>query len=124
MNKVQARKPSGRRAQRGMTFLGMLFLAVVGGSVMIVGAQVFPTYVEYRAILKAAKKASEGATVAQVREIFQRASEVDDFTSVKPNDLEITKKGDQVVVSFAYQREIPLVGPAYLVMKYQGSSEK
>lgn len=124
MNKVQARKPSGRRAQRGMTFIGMLFTAAVIGSVMIVGAQVVPTYTEYLAIQRAAKKASEGATVAQVRDIFQRQADIDDFTSVKANDLEITKKGDQVVVSFAYQREIPLVGPAYLVMKYQGSSEK
>ncbi|GAB4207505.1 MAG: hypothetical protein Fur0019_12060 [Tibeticola sp.] len=123
MSKVQCKHP-GRQAQRGMTFIGMLFLAVVIGSVMIVGAQIVPTYTEYLAIQRAVKKASEGATVAQVRDIFQRQADIDDFTSVKANDLEITKQGDQVVVSFSYQREIPLVGPAYLVMKYQGSSAK
>ncbi|TNF57337.1 MAG: DUF4845 domain-containing protein, partial [Burkholderiales bacterium] len=38
-------------------------------------------------------------------------------------DLEITKQGDRVVVAFDYSREIPLFGPAYLVMKYQGRSK-
>ena len=36
-------------------------------------------------------------------------------------DLEVTKEGDKVVVSFAYQREIHLAGPAYLTLKYAGS---
>ena len=38
-------------------------------------------------------------------------------------DLEIAKRGEKVVVSFAYDREIHLVGPAYLVLKYQASTQ-
>jgi hypothetical protein len=110
------------RHQRGITFIGMLFVAAVVGSVMVVGAQVFPTVVEYLAVKKAVKKASEGTTVAEVRDIFEHATEVDAITSVTPNDLDITKDGDRVVVSFAYNKEIHLVGPAYLLLKYRGSS--
>ena len=31
--------------------------------------------------------------------------------------------GDKVVVSFAYQREIHLAGPAWLTLKYEGSTK-
>jgi hypothetical protein len=41
---------------------------------------------------------------------------------VSGKDLEVTKEGDKVVISFAYQREIHLTGPAYLTLKYTGRS--
>ena len=114
---------SARSAQRGMTFLSMLFVGIVIAVVGVVAAQVFPTYIEFMAAKKAIKKASGGSTVAEVRRIYSNATEVDDISSLKPEDLEISKQGDKVVVSFAYQREIHLAGPAYLVMKYTATSK-
>ncbi len=109
--------------QRGVSFLGLLvvggFLAMAG----VIAAQVFPTFLEYQAIGKAANKASQGGTVAEVRNLFDRQSAVDDFKSVTGKDLEVTKEGDKTVVSFAYQREIHLAGPAFLVLKYAGRSK-
>ena len=109
--------------QRGVSFLGLLvvgaFLAMGG----VIAAQVFPTFLEYQAIGKAANKASMGSTVPEVRSLFDKQSAVDDFKSVSGKDLEVTKDGDKIVVSFAYQREIHLVGPAYLVLKYAGRSK-
>ena len=43
--------------------------------------------------------------------------------SVTAKDIEVTKQGDKIVVSFAYQREIHLVGPAFLTIKYAGQSK-
>ena len=115
-----AKPPFG---QRGVSFLGLLvvggFLAMAG----VIAAQVFPTFLEYQAIGKAAKKASLGSTVPEVRSLFDKQSAVDDFKSVTGKDLEVTKEGDKIVVSFAYQREIHLAGPAYLVLKYAGNSK-
>jgi cytoskeletal protein RodZ len=109
--------------QRGVSFLGLLvvggFLAMAG----VIAAQAFPTFLEYQAITKAANKASAGSTVAEVRSLFDRQSAVDDFKSVTGKDLEVTKEGDKIVVSFAYSREIHLAGPAYLVLKYAGRSK-
>ena len=48
---------------------------------------------------------------------------IDDIQSIKGSDLEITKEGDKVVVSFSYEREIHLTGPAWLTLKYQGRSK-
>jgi hypothetical protein len=111
-----------RQKQRGITFLGLVVVAgilVFGG---IVGMQVFPTYIEFLAVQKAAKKAATGGTVPEVRSIFDKAAQIDDIRTVSGKDLEVSKQGEKVVVSFAYQREIHLGGPAYLLMKYQGSS--
>ena len=111
-----------RHQQRGISFIGLLFVAIVLACAGVVVAQVIPTLIEYQAITKAANKAKEGTTVPEVRAIFDRAQAIDDFKSVSGKDLDVKKDGDKVVVSFAYDREIHLFGPAYLVLKYQGQS--
>ena len=78
---------------------------------------------EFKAIEKAANKAKEGSSVADVRAIFDRASAVDDIKSIQGKDLEVTKAGDKIVVKFAYEREIHLAGPGYLTLKYAGQSK-
>ncbi|NDZ12531.1 DUF4845 domain-containing protein [Variovorax sp. WS11] len=111
-----------RGRQRGISFIGLLFVAIVLACVGVVVAQVIPTLIEYQAISKAANKAKDGTTVPEVRAIFDRAQAIDDFQSVSGKDLDVKKVGDKVVVSFAYQREIHLFGPAYLTLKYEGQS--
>jgi hypothetical protein len=109
--------------QRGLSFLGLL----VGGGLLamaaVIGAQILPTVIEYQAILKAANKAREGNSVAEVRRIFDKAAAIDNISSIAGKDIDVTKEGDKVVVSFAYQREIHLSGPAYLTLKYAGQSQ-
>jgi Tfp pilus assembly major pilin PilA len=112
-----------RSGQRGFSFIGLLFVGGVLAVSGVIVAQIIPTAIEYQAVLKAAQKASEGGTVVEVRSLFDKASAIDNISSVTAKDLEVTKENDKVVVSFAYQREIHLVGPAYLTMKYQGRSK-
>ncbi len=109
--------------QRGISFIGMLFVAAVVGCLFIVGAQVAPTLIEFQAITKAASKSATGSTVAEVRGLFDKAAQIDDIRSISGKDLDVAKAGDKIVVSFAYTREIHLAGPAYLLMKYAGSSK-
>ena len=115
-------KVQPRSRQRGISLLGVLFVGVVLAIVGVVGAQVFPTFIEYQAVVKAANKASGGSSVAEVRTIFDKAANIDNIASIKGSDLEITKDGDKIVVAFAYEREIHLVGPAFLTLKYAGRS--
>lgn len=112
-----------KRQQKGLTFLGLIIVGVLLALSGLVAAQVFPTYIEYVAVQKAAKKASAGTTVAEVRSIFDKAAAIDDIRTISGRDLTVGKEGDQVVVSFEYQREIHLAGPAWLVMKYAGKSQ-
>lgn len=112
-----------RSRQRGLSFLGLL---VIGGLLAVSGviiAEIVPTAIEYQAILKAADKAKEGTSVAEVRSIFDKAAAVDNIKSLTGRDIEVSKENDKIVVSFAYQREIHLAGPGYLTLKYSGRSK-
>ena len=113
-----------RSGQRGITFIGLLFIGGILAVSGVVVAQVVPTLIELQAIHKAAKKAAaEGGTVADVRMVFDKAASIDDIKSISGKDLNVTKVGDKVVVSFAYQREIHLAGPAWLTLKYEGQTK-
>ena len=110
--------------QRGISFVGLVFVASILAMAGVVAAQVFPTAIEFFAVQKAAQKAAtEGQTPAEIRAIFDRATQIDDIKSIASKDLDISKQGDKIVVAFSYEREIHLAGPAYLTMKYQGRSK-
>jgi hypothetical protein len=110
--------------QSGISFIGVLFIVGLLACLAILGAQAFPTVLEYQAALKAAQKASSGNTVPEVRQIFDKAAAIDDIKSISGKDLDISKNGDQVLVKFAYNKEIHMFGPAFLLLKYVGESKQ
>lgn len=112
-----------KHQQRGISFIGLLFVGGVLAFAGIMVAQVTPTLIEFQAINKAASKAQEGNTVADVRNIFDKAAAIDDIKSITGKDLVVAKEGDKTVVSFAYNKEIHIGGPAFLLLKYAGSSK-
>lgn len=113
-----------RLRQRGISFIGLIFLVSVLAMVGVVSAQVFPTVMEFLAVGKAAQKAaSEGQTPAQIRAVFTKLAAIDSIQSIRAEDLDITKEGDKVIVGYRYEREIHLTGPAYLTLKYEGQSK-
>ncbi|MDP3650610.1 MAG: DUF4845 domain-containing protein [Rhodoferax sp.] len=109
--------------QRGISFIGLVFVGSLLAMTGVVAAQVFPTFLEYQSITRAVNKAREGQSVAEARMIFDKAAQVDDIKSISGKDIDVTKEGDKVVVSFAYEREVHLAGPAYLTLKYAGRSK-
>ena len=112
-----------RNQQRGISFIGILFVGGVIAFTGVIAAQVIPTLIEFQAITKAASKAKEGSTVADVRAVFDKAAAVDDIKSITGKDLDVTKEGEKTVVAFAYNKEIHIGGPAYLLLKYTGKSK-
>lgn len=112
-----------KQQQRGLTFVGLLIVGLLLAFTGVIVAQVVPTYLEFMAVQKAVKKAATGSTVSEVRNIFDKTAQIDDIHSISGKDLNVGKEGEQVVVTFAYSREIHLAGPAYLTMKYEGSTK-
>ena len=115
-------KSTSFKRQRGLSFLGLVFIGVLAVAVFAVGGQSVPIFLEYIAAKKAIEKAKVESTVAGVQAAFDRAAAIDDIRSIKGSDLQVTKRGDKVVVSFKYSREIPLAGPAYLVYRFEGQT--
>ena len=116
---------SFRRRQRGVTLLGLLFWAVLIGVIALVAMRVFPTLNEYWTIQRTVNKiAKEGTTVPEIRAAFERQKQIEySISSVSSKDLDITKVNDKVVVSFAYDKEVELFPPVFLLIKYAGHSQ-
>ena len=121
---MHAHHSASRSSQRGLSFIGVIFIGLLAVAAFAIGGQSVPVFLEYHAIGKAAAKAAkEGNTVPEVRKVFDLAAAIDDISSISGKDLEVTKKGDKIVVSFKYSREIALAGPAYLVYRFEDSTK-
>jgi uncharacterized membrane protein YhiD involved in acid resistance len=111
--------------QRGVSLLGLLFWAIVVGMLALVALRVLPTVNEYLTIQRAVNKiADEGlATVPEIRAAFERQKDIEySISSISAKDLKITKENENIVIRFAYEKEIELVSPVYLLIKYEGHS--
>jgi uncharacterized protein DUF4845 len=115
-----------RNKQRGVSFL-VIFLVFVVVALAAVGVmKIAPAYQEFitakRAIV--AIGAGEGRTgsVNDIRKAFDRRSNVDNITVVTPGELEISKDGGDVVISFAYEKKIPLFANVSLLIDFAAST--
>lgn len=108
--------------QRGVSPITVIFVLAVLGGVGAVLMQAFPSIVEYEAALKAVNRVKDEGSVQAIRTAFDKACDINNITSISGKDLEITKNGDDTVVSFAYNKEFHMFGPAYLLLKYEGQS--
>ncbi len=116
--------PNAVSRQRGLSIVSLIVLVALLGCVVVVGMRVLPTFVEYRAIQAAVKKAKAGGgTTADMVRAFDRSATIDDITTLAGKDLNYTKVDDDVVISFAYVKKIPLFGPVSLTIDYSGSSK-
>ena len=104
-------------------FIGVIFGRSAGRRGFCHWRTVGPIFLEYHAIGKAAAKAAKGgSTVPDPRQFRSGCSHRRHF--VDPGqDLEVTKRGDKIIVSFKYSREIALAGPAYLVYRFEDSTK-
>jgi hypothetical protein len=106
---------------------------MVGGAILAMAAllamKALPPWIEYGNLVKAVKGTAadpglKDASMAKVREAFGRRADMDEVKSVTPQDLEITKEGGELVISFAYVKKVPLFGNVSLVFDFEGSSAK
>jgi hypothetical protein len=115
----------GVRAQRGVSLIGLLFWAIVIGFLGYVAIRVLPTLNEYFTIQSAVNKLASGSpsTVGEVRAQFDKQREIEySIASISGKDLDITKENDRIVIRFAYNKELELIAPVFLLIKYEGRS--
>jgi hypothetical protein len=115
-----------RVRQRGVTLFGLMFWAIIVGFLALIGMRVLPTLNEYFTIQRAVKKiaADSPSTVPEVRSAFEKQKDIEySITSISAKDLVVTKENDKVVIKFAYDKEVEIVKPVYLLIKYEGGSK-
>lgn len=117
-----------KRKQAGVSLSGLLIAAIILAVVALFGMKVVPEVIEYLQIVKTVKSISNDpsakSSVVEVRKAFDRAATIDNITSITPQDLDITKEGGDVVISFAYEKRVPLFGNVSLLIDFEGSSKE
>ena len=108
--------------QRGLTLIGLILLAIILGSIAVIGAQVVPSASEYLSIKRTVKQAvTNGGSPTEIRRNFDKIKSVNYIESISGQDIQITQSNGKTIASFSYEKEIHLLGPAYLLLKYEGN---
>jgi hypothetical protein len=125
LQRPHRRAPLCGRSQRGITLFGLMFWAIFIGFFAYVLLRTVPTLNEYFTVQRAvdAIARSQPSTVAEARMAFDKQRDLEySISSVSGKDLTVTKENDKVVIAFAYDKLIPLYGPVYILIKYEGRS--
>ena len=113
-----------RNRQYGVSIIGLVMALVVVILIALVGMKIIPSFLEFRTAKTAIELIARSAqTPADARRAFDNRSTIDDVTSIKAQDLEISREGNQTVIAFAYRKEIRLFGPVGLYIDYAASSK-
>ena len=113
--------------QRGISVMGLMAALFIVIILAIFGMKLIPSFIEYRTArngIEAISREKQGSSVADIRKAFEARATIDDITSVKPQDLEITKEGSEVVIAFGYRKEVPLFGGVGLYIDYSAKTKQ
>jgi hypothetical protein len=101
------------KRQKGLTLTGMIVTSIVVILLLLLAFKVIPVYVEYFAIEKqfkamAADARLRGASRGTIATVWAARSAVDDLRSVSADLIEVTREGENLVVSAEYSVKVPL----------------
>jgi len=107
-----------------VTFLVVAVVVVFGA---IAFMKIGPAYQEYFSVKRAVAATAldaRSATVLEVRRGFERRAVIDNIDVIGSQDLEISKEGNDVVISFSYTKKVPLFGNVSLLFEFAGASNR
>ena len=101
------------RKQRGITLTGTITWLAILGFLGVMAAKLMPAYMEYGSVKKIFKTMEQSGdlkgTVRDIRRTFDKLNAIENVTSVKSEDLEITKQGQDTVVSASWSVRVPMI---------------
>jgi len=114
--------------QRGLGFIGFIFVAVGIIFVAIIGMKLVPPYMHSYQISRIMKEVSndsvmKNASVADIKDSYSKRANINYITDITAADLDISKEGGKLVLSASYAVKIPVAGNATLVLEFSPSSE-
>ena len=115
------------KRQRGVTFVGMVFIAGLIVFVAIIGLKLIPAYIEYATVVNhlrgiARSPDARGASPKEIQAMFKKRAQIDAIDVVKGDDIEVEKEGDQVVLRANYSTKIKLFGNLSACIDFVASS--
>ena len=115
-----------RNRQLGLSIIGLVLTSVVLILVLLLLMKTLPPYMEFFTAKKFVNQIAQeqrGGSVLDIRKAWQLKTAVENVESVSDKDLEITKEGGEVVISFAYRKDIPLFANVGVYLDFRASSQ-
>lgn len=116
-----------RNKQTGVSLSGLIIVFVVIIFLALLGMKVGPAVAEFYTAKKHIKTiAQEGrsGSVGEIRKAWDRRTMMDEVKTISASDLEVTKDGGDVVISFAYKKEVPLFANIGLYIDFAANSKE
>jgi len=114
--------PAIRQRQRGITFIGMMFLVSFLGIFVFAAVRLTPVYLEYMNVVKALQSlkadAAGGGAVAVFQRALERQFDIDDVHSITPKDVEFTRDGGVLTVHAMYDAYTPFIANVGFVVHF------
>jgi hypothetical protein len=110
--------------QNGMGFLGIFLICAAIVLVAVGGMKIGPSYLEFFGLKDAIFKvqASGATSVVDVKRAFEKQVEINNFKSIGSTDLEITRDGNDMIISFAYPKKIHMFHNVYVCIDFAATT--
>lgn len=123
MNKAMPAK------QRGLSFFGFIFGAVILVLVSITGLKLIPAYMESMKISNlftviANDPEMQKASPRDIRMSFSKRASIDNISAINAEDIEIASEGGRLALSASYVVKVPLVANVSLYLEFSPASAK
>lgn len=114
--------------QRGLSFTGFIFGAMLLVLTSVLGLKLIPVYIQYAQINKIFEAISadpdmQKAPARDIRASFNKRASIDDIKAIKAEDIDVLSDGGKPVLTATYAVKIPLVANISLIIDFSCSSE-
>lgn len=113
--------------QRGISMIGLFWIAVAIIFVAILGMKVVPAYVHNAQIAEifkeiAADAAMQDASAHDIKMSYDKRASINSIEDISADDIDINKVDGRLIVSASYSVKIPLVANITLLLEFNPSS--
>ena len=116
-----------RNKQTGVSLSGLIVVFAILIVLALLGFRVGPAFAEFysaKNIIKTIAQEKRGGSVAEIRKAWDQKTMIDEIKVIAATDLEITKDGGDVLISFAYKKEVPLFANVGLYIDFAANSKE
>lgn len=117
-----------RTAQRGLSMLGFIFVAVLVAGAVMIGFRTVPSYIEYFTVKKVMQKtlqdSPEPFSLNKFRSDFDLKASADYIDSVRGSDIDVVKEGNALVATANWTNKLHLGGNVSIVLDFEATVSK
>jgi Tfp pilus assembly protein PilE len=108
--------------QQGMTFIGLLFVLALVGTIGYAGIRLIPVYLNYMKVSKimdaTATELQGSSELGNIKRTLERHWQIDDPTAPPLSEIEITKDDSGAVMHVSYDDTVPYIGDVSLSVHF------